>query len=49
MLENEEQDGGTNRKAKAKQGTRKTMDTFNGGLYCEVTINSQKGCNPSSL
>ena len=49
MSENEEQNGGTSRKAEVEQGTRETMNISNSGLYHKVTISSQKEYNSSSL
>ena len=49
MSEDEKQNESTGREAEVEQGSRKTINTFNNGLYHKVTISSWEECNPSSL
>ena len=49
MLEDEEQDRGTNRKVEVEWSSKKTIDTSDSGLYYKVTIGSWEEYNPSSL
>ena len=49
MSEDEKQNESTGREAEVEQGSRKTINTFNNGLYHKVTISSWEECNLSSL